>query len=200
MKNKSVLQMFLLGFIGMAFIVVFFIMSIMDLMNRKDIHSIKIGEATRILAVENSINGIIPVGTDYYYVGLCEDDEKLYVIHAEKNWLSKHFDEEGVSINPDGCYIQALAKRVSEYSVEKELENRLQSIEGLSSGLSYGRVLELHYIRDAVFRLIVGVLAVCEVGIYYYLNKKEGGIAPKIMKAYIVVGVITLIMSLIAIV
>jgi len=163
-----------------AFIGVFFVTSILDLVNVKDVLEGRVHAAGELLVVENSINGIIPTGKDYYYLAMDEETGTVYTIHAEKSWLSKNFNAEGLSA-ADGVKIKGLAKKAGDFEVEQELATRVRQF-ALNVGDSQvnlaftpGWVLELHYVRDAVMKLIAGtvLLATGIIGAVFSKRKEE---------------------------
>lgn len=170
MKNPVVKKIALVFFMLM-FIAVFFVMSIIDLTNTKDRREIVVTEACDLLVVENSINGLIPTGKDYYYLGFSTEDYKMYMIHAGKNWLKDNFDEKGFSLSSEGVTVKGLAKRVSEFEIQRELEDRISTVEGIASGLDYGYVLELNYIRDSILKIIAGICVCIMLAIAGYCKK-----------------------------
>ena len=164
MKNK-VLSVILAIILVAAFLYTFFIASIMDLVNTKDVREVSVNGAGELLTVGNSINGIIPTGKDYYYVGVSQSDEAevIYAIHADKHWLDKNFDINGMA-NSGNLAIKGLTKRANDFEVEKEIAYRMEQIsysDGQTSfvqALTPGYVLELNYVQDAIMRIVAGVV------------------------------------------
>lgn len=71
MKKKLGNVFLLLLFVGLlAYLLV---SAVLDLTNKKDIHTVQIETACKVLELEHSINGLIPIGTDHYYIGIEED-------------------------------------------------------------------------------------------------------------------------------
>ena len=87
MKNKS-LKIICIILVLAGFLYLFFISSVLDLTNVKDVCEVRVSEAGELLTVENSINGIIPTGKDYYYVCRAADANVLYPVSTGKNWLN----------------------------------------------------------------------------------------------------------------
>ena len=75
--------------------------SIRDLTNKKDVHIVTIHEAYAVLELEHWINGLIPIGTDYYCFGIDDDASNAYLIKSSKKWLKEIFDFE---IMPNRIY------------------------------------------------------------------------------------------------
>ncbi|MGN0495308.1 MAG: hypothetical protein ACI4GW_03705 [Lachnospiraceae bacterium] len=198
--NNKFLKTILIIIVTASFIGVFFVMSIMDLLNTKDVYEVNIDVAGELLTVENSINGIIPTGKDYYYVGL-NSEGNIYTIHAGKKWLSDNFDENGIA-NADSITIKGLAKRASDYEVEKEIANRVYQVadeSGYVLALEPGNVLELNYVSDAIIKLIAGIL-ILVLGIIIAIFKKSAEKFPTwARKAILIFFILTLAFALWAI-
>lgn len=200
MKN-SVLKKFLIIVLIASYVGVFFVMSIMDLMNTKDVHEVNINLAGELLAVENSINGIIPIGKDYYYVGMDKTKGAIYAIHAGKHWLEDNFDVNGIA-HGNSITVKGLSKRARDFKVEKEIANRVYQVADESNGnlaIEPGRVIEVNYVRDAVLKIIAGML-ILAVGIIILIFKKRADEMPVwTKKAFLILVVVTLVFALWAI-
>lgn len=201
---KNTFLKWVLGIILVAsFIGVFFVMSIMDLVNTKDVYEVSIDEAVELLTVEKSINGIIPTGKEYFYLGLNEDSGKLYAIHADKKWLKNNFDSNGMS-NGNAIIIKGLSKRASDFQVEKEIESRVgQVVVGsnneLVSALASGYVLELNYVLDSIVRLIAGILILAFGILIFACRNRREEFPAWAQKGVVVLLVATLVFALWAI-
>ena len=200
MKNR-VLKILVAIVLVVSFIGVFFVMSIMDLMNTKDVYERHIDVAGELLVVENSINGIIPTGKDYYYVGLNDETGEIYTIHAGKKWLEKNFDPEG-NANGNGVSIKGLSKRANDFKVEKELANRITQIADDFGEYGYelaqvpGHVLEINYVRDAIMKIFAGILILGMAALYVVFKKKADVFPAWTGKAILAGFVLILIFSL----
>lgn len=197
MKNKY-LKGFLMILLAVIFIAFFFVMSIMDLTNKDDVHETKIDAAGQLLVVENSINGIIPTGKDYYYIGINEDEGSFYIIHAGKNWLKKNFDSEGFA-KGNGVSVKGLAKSAEDYEVRHELVNRTNELEGLSFALQAGNVLEINYVRDSIIRIIAGVLLTVLTIVGIIATKRKEAFPDWFGKAVAVVTVLAMVFVIVVI-
>ncbi|MGN0402216.1 MAG: hypothetical protein ACI4HQ_08160 [Acetatifactor sp.] len=129
--------------------------AVLDLTNKKDIHTVTIDGAFEVLELEHSINGLIPIGTDYYYIGIEEETFDAYIIKASKKWLEKNFDSDYMAINPEGMQITALAKKVSDYETARELQTRAAQIEELQYPLGTEYCLDLGYRQTAIVKLLL---------------------------------------------
>ncbi len=169
---------------------------ISDLTNKKDLHTLNLDYAIEILEVENSINGIIPYGTDYYYLAAEIGTNNAYIIHAPKNWLDKNFDKNNMSKNPDGVHITALSKRVSDYDISKELNSRVMKIDGITYPLGTEYCLELSYKTDAIMKLVLLAISVvlAIAGLVVYKSGKE--INKKLSIVYVIAIVVVMILIL----
>jgi len=200
MKNKY-LKGFLMILLAAVFIGYFFVMSIMDLTNKDDVHKVKIDGAAQILVVENSINGIIPTGKDYYYIGMNEDSGEIYTIHAGKNWLEKNFDSEGMA-KGNGVSVKGLAKSAGDYEVRDEIASRINELskEGdLSFALMAGDVLEINYVRDSIIRLIAGTLLIALIILGFAATKRKEAFPAWFGKAVAVVTVLAMVFVIVVI-
>lgn len=195
MKNKilTVICIILLGF---CFIYGFFVMGIMDLVNKKDVYEVTITQAYDILEVEHSINGLIPTGKDYYYVGFNENEQGVYLIHAGKNWLSDHFDAEGNAKTAGGYTVKALAKRENGYETERELASRLSQIGVTELALDNGKILQANYVCDAILKIVIGILILIVGIVGYVFNKMGDRILPVMWRVYAVILVAVLFVAL----
>lgn len=197
MKNKY-LKGFLMILLAVIFIAFFFVMSIMDLTNKDDVHETKIDAAGQLLVVENSINGIIPTGKDYYYIGINEDEGSFYIIHAGKNWLKKNFDSEGFA-KGNGVSVKGLAKSAEDYEVRHELVNRTNELEGLSFALQAGDVLEINYVRDSIIRIIAGALLIAIAVIAFAVSKRKDTVPSWVSKVITAVVILAMVFVIVAV-
>lgn len=200
MKNKY-LKGFLMILLAVIFIAFFFVMSIMDLTNKDDVHETKIDAAGQLLVVENSINGIIPTGKDYYYIGMNEDSGEIYTIHAGKNWLKKNFDSEGFA-KGNGVSVKGLSKSAGDYEVRDELSSRVNQIKAELGGtfvLESGNVLEINYVRDSIIRIIAGVLLTVLTIVGIIATKRKEAFPAWFGKAVAVVTVLAMVFVIVVI-
>lgn len=197
MKNKY-LKGFLMILLAVVFICYFFVMSIADLTNKDDVHETKIDAAGQLLVVENSINGIIPTGKDYYYIGINEDSGEVYTIHAGKNWLKKNFDSEGFA-KGNGVSVKGLAKSAEDYEVRHELVNHTNELEGLSFALQAGDVLEINYVQDSIVRLIAGTLLIALIILCFAATRRKEAFPAWFGKAVAVVTVLAMVFVIVAV-
>lgn len=199
--KKTFLRYLLIIILIASYVGVFFVMSVIDLFNTKDVYEVNINVAGQLITIENSINGIIPTGKDYYYVGVDDSKGDIYVIHAGKHWLEDNFDENGVA-HGNNIIVKGLSKRASDFEVEKEIANRVYQIADDSNCnlvLEPGKVIEVNYVRDAVLKIIAGML-ILVVGIVMLVFKKKSDEIPTwARKAFLILLIVTLAFALWAI-
>lgn len=191
---KKILKvLFVVLFIGFLFAELL-VLPIIDITNKDDRKTLNIVYAVKVLEIEHSINYIIPFGKDYYYVGFDEDDN-AYMIHAPKKWAENNFADGSDNV----LEITALQKKVSDYDISKELYSIASQQEELTFPLGYSECLELTYIKDAVMKILSGILVLilAIVGIANY--KKRSELPPVVLKVYVVAIGLSMLLMLVAI-
>lgn len=168
--------------------------AVMDLMNKKDLHTVRLDGAFEVLELEHSINGLIPIGTDYYYIGVEEESGDAYIIKASKKWLKNNFGSDHMSIAPEGVEVTALAKKVSDYKTSDELTSRASQADGLNYPLGTKYCLDIGYKMDAALKLVVFTLFVFLIGTGIYIFKNKGDVSPALAKCWVVVMIITVLL------
>lgn len=161
---------------------------ISDLTNKENVHTVNLNECYEIMAVEHSINGLIPTGTDHYYLGFDETGSAC-LITASKGWYAENFNgETGEARGADSVTVTALAKDISDYEVEDELAGILSQLDGLSFITGNGENLVVGYKLYAIARLgmvpLAGVLAVA--GKIFFGSGQSFGKAVKIVYSIVI--------------
>ncbi len=200
MKKK--LQTVVLTIFVIVVIAFLAITGINDLTNKDDLYTVGIDAGAEILAVEHSINGLIPIGTDHYYWAVNEETMESYVILASKNWGNDTFDEDGYTINSKGTEITGLAKKITDHDILSEITDVLDQVdEGIELTYPAGRTssLDLNYKKNAYMRLVSAalILILSIVGVVY--RNKVDEINPKLTKIYLVVLIVAMILMIVAI-
>ncbi len=200
MKKK--LQTVVLTIFVIVVIAFLAITGINDLTNKDDLYTVRIDAGAEILAVEHSINGLIPIGTDHYYWAINEETMESYVILASKNWGNDTFDEDGYTINSKGTEITGLAKKITDHDILSEITDVLDQVdEGIELTYPAGRTssLDLNYKKNAYMRLVSAalILILSIVGVVY--RNKVDEINPKLTKIYLVVLIVAMILMIVAI-
>ena len=200
MKKK--LQTVVLTIFVIVVIAFLAITGINDLTNKDDLYTVRIDAGAEILAVEHSINGLIPIGTDHYYWAINEETMESYVILASKNWGNDTFDEDGYTMNSKGTEITGLAKKITDHDILSEITDVLDQVdEGIELTYPAGRTssLDLNYKKNAYMRLVSAalILILSIVGVVY--RNKVDEIDPKLTKIYLVVLIVAMILMIVAI-
>lgn len=131
------------------------ITAILDLTNKKDLHTINLAGAFEILEVEHAINGLIPIGTDHYYIGIEEESYNAYIIKASKGWFRNNFGSDYMAKDAGGVQITALAGKVHDFDVSRELQSRVAQIEELNYPLGTEYCLNKGYKVNAIMKLFI---------------------------------------------
>lgn len=128
--------------------------AILDMTNKEDLHTVNIDMATEILEVEHSINGLIPMGTDHYYIGINEDTAEAYIIKAPKKWLDDNFGVDKMARKAGGLDITALAKSITDSETRNAISSNVSQVDGLTYpvGTNY---LDTGYKSKIVTKLIL---------------------------------------------
>ena len=63
------------------------ISAVMELTAKDEKYDIRVYMAAEALELEHSINGLIPIGTDYYYVAIEEKTDDAYIVKAPKKLI-----------------------------------------------------------------------------------------------------------------
>lgn len=130
------------------------ITAILDITNKEDLHTVNIDMATEVLEVEHSISGLIPMGTDHYYIGINEDTAEAYIIKAPKKWLKENFGVDKMARKAGGLDITALAKSITDSETRNAISSNVSQVDGLTYpvGTNY---LDTGYKSKIVTKLIL---------------------------------------------
>lgn len=184
MKEKA--RNWLLILIGVGMLIYLFATAIIALADRQNVHTVTVHEACGVLELEHSINGLIPIGTDYYYLGVDDETGNAYLIQGSKKWLEKNFDANYQSLQPGGVQITGLVKTISEYKLERELKERLSQLEGLQYPYGMLGCMDLNYVRTAVLKLVDGFLFLFLFFGFRYALKGKNSAPPWFIKVWLV--------------
>lgn len=191
MQNmKKILRTILVAIVILLLSGYLAVTAVQDLTNKKDLHTVHLVFGTEFLELEHSINGLIPIGTDYYYLGI-DEDYNAYTIRAGKNWEEENFS----NFDPDAeeyttIEITGLVKEISDYDVSKEIQSTAAELEEMEFPLGATQCLELTYIKDAWMKLLAGILLLIVSIVGYAAHKLEIQV-PKI--ASVIYGVVLLL-------
>lgn len=170
---KNIIGNIVLYILGVGILIYLLLTSIMDLTNKKDLHTVTLDEAFEVLQLEHSINGLIPIGTDYYYVGINKDTYDAYLIKSSKKWLSNNFGSGYKALDSNGVQITGLAKEITDYQTSRALGARLIQLEGVNYPLGALYCLNLEYKLTAILKLIDVALLITMVITGVYIKNKN---------------------------
>ena len=151
----------------------FLISAVLALTNKKDLHTINLAGAFEILKVEHAINGLIPIGTDHYYIGVEEGSYDAYIIKASKRWFKNNFDSDYLARDADGIQITALADKVHDGKICRELQSRTAQIEELNYPLGTEYCLNKGYKVNAIMKLFIVLFVILTIIAAIALRKPE---------------------------
>ena len=187
--------------LGIALLCGFFIYLLVtgigDLTNKSDLKTVRLIGAAPILEVEHSINGLIPTGKDYYYIGLEDQQDNVYIIKGSKKWFTQNFSSDYEPAKGDVAVITGLVKRVSDYDIRKELASRASALEGARLPLSAEYAIVVNYKTDAIIKLLlIVIMIVIGVCIYFGAYHKDV-LDPRLSKASLYVMLVLIIVWLV---
>ena len=176
----------------------FLISAIMALTNKKDLHTINLAGAFEILEVEHAINGLIPIGTDHYYIGIEEGSYDAYIIKASKRWFKNNFDSDYMAKDAGGVQITALAGKVHDGKICRELQSRTAQIEKLNYPLGTEYCLNMGYKVNAIMKLFIVAFVIVTI-IAIAFNKPERKVNSVFSTCWIVGLIVSVIFMVICI-
>ena len=148
------------------------ISAVTELTAKEEKYDIRVYMAAEALQLEHSINGLIPIGTDYYYVAIEAETNDAYIVKAPKNWLESNFDEDGYSLDEDGARITGISKKISSYEAEKELASRTAVLTGVVFPIGTSRCIDVQYKMYAIMKLVlVGISIILGVTGFAFMKK-----------------------------
>lgn len=140
-------------FIILGFVSIFFLfIGLMDIIKPSNIYEVKIDSAYPVLTVEHVTNFIFPTGTDYYYLGVNEENRSVYLIKANKNWLNKNFTSDNTPLNGTVFEIKGMRKSFDDFKVKKKIEEKMSDINDYDFPLQKD-YLSMNYYGSAIMKL-----------------------------------------------
>lgn len=197
---KEILKKIFLVILCLMFVGYLLVTAIMDLTNRNDIYTLKVDGAVEILELEHSINGLIPVGTDHFYLGIEDGTGKACIIKASKNWYKKNFDENGYALSPEGLTVTSLAKKAGKYDVERELKSRAAQFDSLDFIIDPSYALDLSYKLNAILKLVLLALSGVIIWFGIRIAKAKDTVSKPVVWTFTGILIIYLITLLIVII
>ena len=186
-------KIFLGAIFVLALVIHLLIMPIVNLTDKENTHTVTINGAGELIVVEHSINGLIPMGKDYYYIGINEENAEAYTIKAPKKWLEKNFNSEHTALTAGGLEITALAKKL-DYKVEQEVYSTLTSVVGITYPISASYYLDTGYVANCITRLaLFAVLLFLVISFLVILKKGTPSVFSKILAIIALVWLIVML-------
>ncbi len=176
-------------------LVVFFIgyllvTSIMDLTNRKDLYEVDLSECAQLMTIEHAINGIIPIGKEYYFLGLDSNGIDVYFIRADKTWYKTNFDAKTGKPKGGNVHVKALCKSVSGYEMRDALSERADQLVGLNIVVGPDKCLYQDYLINSYLKLLCLFVGLIIVFTGVIMSKKHldfKGLAGKMLLIFVIV-------------
>ncbi len=110
-----------------------------------------------VLEVSNSLNFLIPMGKEHFFLIFNDDFSRCVAVRADKNW-SAQFGEEG--FNVDGVPIGGVVKDL-DYDQQREMNEVVQTLQGYGITITAATYyIDLLAYRYAIFTLIALVILV----------------------------------------
>ena len=125
--------------------------------------------------IKHTINGVIPTGTEYYYMIFTEDFGRIMIIRADKNWYDRNFDSEGVAKDEDGCLVTGYV-RATPGEVDRSItlyRNKLQESYKITIALQSSLYTDTIAVKVSILQILVGVIPII-LGIGFLVSIKAG--------------------------
>ena len=158
--KKEVRKFIVIGILYAGFIVLLLFRGIGNLTNKDDLRTIRLTFATQTLYYEHSLSGLIPIGTDYYFIGYDDIHNKCYLILDNKNFLEKNFDEDGYAKNSDGVVVKGLVKKIDDYEVQDRMWQVMSGIENATVDTAKGQCIATNYIGDSICKIVLAIISI----------------------------------------
>ena len=197
MKQK-LLNIFLI-LLGTGLLAYLGISSYLELTNKEDTYDMTIIEACKIVEMKHSINGLIPMGTDYYYLGIDKETYDAYIIKGSKKWLEDNFDVYFQAEDSDGVKIKGLAKTLHDYDTESAVARQLAQLEGLDLPLGVKGYIDMGYKTKAYLKIIDFVLIIFSIAYGINVIKRNEQGSALLDKIWIVTIIVACVLMLFAI-
>ena len=191
-KKASIIFLIIFLLAAVAYLLV---TGIKDLTDQGGMYEADIDMAANGMIIEHSINGLIPTGKEYYYIGLDSEKGNIYLLRAGKHWFDDNFSEATFTANAGSLKVTGRLKRV-DYEVSKELSSRLSDFDSSEYSFVTGssQCYNLIYKPDAVKKIICAVLIILTAVIFILAAAKADG--SNVFSKFGVVGVGLLLISL----
>lgn len=132
---------------------------------------IKIASA-RLCSLEHKINGLIPTGTEHFFLIYAEDMSSAVFVRADKSWDDTFTSDlyNAVSINGRGIV------RKMDYKVQNEMSQFVTLAAEAGMQIQQGIYIDLVSDRMCWLQLIDGILlTLCIIYFYFYFKHNPSG-------------------------
>lgn len=192
MKKKSGVWV-VLAIIFVFMLLYLSINAVSDLTNIEDLHTVKLSEAYKVQEFKQYLSmgrrrrsgSGIPIGTDYYYMGIEKGSTNAYIIKASPEWFEKNFDSDHMAVDSNGVEITALADKIH-HEIFPELHDQIAQAEDVMFPLGEKYYLNLDYKTSAVTKLIFVVVCIIMIATGIYGVKNMERIKPLFVMIWIV--------------
>lgn len=122
------------------------------------------------LEYSHKLEGIIPLGTDHYYIGMNSNTGEIYIIRANPSWINKYFD--GVnSGDSNGYTFSAVDCKLSGSDLKDTLESDVQELISAAPLFAKRGLEKFHYLYPgAATPAIIGLILVISAVIFLILG------------------------------
>ena len=191
---KSGLQKVLAVIFIVAFFGYFIGTAIIDLTNKDDVHEFVAVGGFELFEMDNSINGIIPIGTDHYYL-VFDEEYNGYIVKGSHKWYDKNFDSEGETLDANGFELKGLAKRPMSFDLREGLASCTAKLTGINYPAGAGNIIYMSYVSAAIGKLLL-MLAVIALIVIYSVFLKNGNAGSGVKKVFLVITIVVFFLLL----
>ena len=125
--------------------------------------------------IKHTINGVIPTGTEYYYMIFTEDFGRIMIIRADEKWYDRNFDSEGVAKDENGCLVTGYV-RGTPGEIDRSIalyRSKLQESYKITIALQSSLYVDTIAVKVSILQILVGVIPFL-LGIIFIVGIKSG--------------------------
>ncbi|MBO7516108.1 MAG: hypothetical protein J6T47_10840 [Lachnospiraceae bacterium] len=182
-------------FLGLLFAVCIFLMfrngyGLLADSSRKQ--KVSIVAITGGIDYSHKFEGIIPLGTDHYRLGMDQESGKIYILRASQKWFDNNFPG-GISKEPGGIAVTAVQCKVSDSDLRAALKSDMNEVSILARGSDGSKYLFINPAPLAIFAMSLAIGGVLGVILAVLILVKADSIPQKLKNAF---GVYLLVYAL----
>ena len=118
----------------------------------------------------HKFEGIIPLGTDYYYIGVNSNTGDVYILRTTPKWVNEHF-VGNASVDPNGYTFTAVDCKLSGSDLKKAVEGDVQEIISTAPLFAKRGLEQYHFLYPgAATPAIIGLILVISAVIFLILG------------------------------